>query len=166
MESGRWRARATLRTLTGLRPYLFHFLSSPPCLLVGASVQMGTSGSHSPPPNWHLTAAPHGLLAGCISARFSPRRKQRRHITHHPAERALSPAPFTPFTPASAVRSPFPSLAAIMRGKPFAPETAPSAHYHSSQSACRSEIHPSSPQPVAHLHLRLFPRLFPHRTAA
>lgn len=126
---------------------------------------MGTSVSHSPSPNWHLTAAPHGLLTGCISARFSPRRKQRRRIKHGPAERALSPAPFTPFTPASTPLS-FPSLAAIMRGKQSAPETAPSAHYHSSQSACRSEIHPSSRQPVAHLHFRLFPQLFPHRRAA
>lgn len=116
-------------------------------------MQMGISVSHSSSPNWHLTAAPHGLLAGCVSARSSRRRKQQRRIKHHPAERALSPAPFTPFTPSPP--SPFPSLAAISRGKQFAPQTARSAHYRFSQSACRSEIHPSSPLLVAHLHLHL-----------
>lgn len=83
----------------GLGPICFTFLSTPPCLLAGVCVQMGTSVSHSSSPNWHLTAAPHGLLTGCVSARFSQRRKQQRRIKHHPAERALSPAPFTPFTP-------------------------------------------------------------------
>lgn len=71
-------------------------------------MQMGISVSHSSSPNWHLTAAPHGLLAGCVSARFSQRRKQQRRIKHHPAERALSPAPFTPFTPS--LPPPFPSF--------------------------------------------------------
>lgn len=69
---------------------------------------MGISVSHSSLPNWHLTAAPHGLLTGCVSARFSQRRKQQRRIKHHPAERALSPAPFTPFPPSPL--SPLPSL--------------------------------------------------------
>lgn len=100
------RRRATLGKLTGIRPYLFHFLTTPPCLLAGVCVQMGISVSHSSSPNWHLTAAPHGLLAGCVSARFSQRRKQRRRIKHRPAERALSPAPVTPFTlPPSLLRS-------------------------------------------------------------
>lgn len=97
---------------------------------------MDISVSHSSSPNWHLTAAPHGLLAGCVSARFSQRRKQQRRIKHHPAERALSPAPSTPFTPSRPpfLHSPSLSLAAISSGKQFAPQTAPSAHYRSSQS--------------------------------
>lgn len=85
------------RKLTGIRPYLFHFLTTPPRLLAGVCVQMSISVSHSSSPNWHLTAAPHGLLAGCVSARFSQRRKRQRSIKHHPAERALSPAPVAPF---------------------------------------------------------------------
>lgn len=33
---------------------------------------MGISVSHSSSPNWHLTAAPHGLLVACVSTRFFP----------------------------------------------------------------------------------------------
>lgn len=58
--------------LTGIRPYLFHFLSTPSCLLSGVCVQMGISISHSSSPNWHLTAAPHGLLASSVSIRIFP----------------------------------------------------------------------------------------------
>lgn len=53
----------------GLRLLLFHFLSAPPCLLAGE--QMAASVSSSSSPNWHLTAAPHGLLAACVSFLFS-----------------------------------------------------------------------------------------------
>lgn len=57
---------------------------------------MGVSVFDSSSPNWHLTAAPHGLLTGSVSVHFSQRGKQQQHIKHHPAERALSPTPLTP----------------------------------------------------------------------
>lgn len=143
-----WDGERLWENWQGLGPICFTFwLLLPACLQESVCVQMDISVSHSSSPNWHLTAAPHGLLAGCVSARFSQRRKQQRRIKHHPAERALSPAPSTPFTPNRPpfLHSPSLSLAAISSGKQFAPQTAPSAHYRSSQSACRSEIHPSFP---------------------
>lgn len=63
-----WEERLEGDGVGGLRLLLFHFLSAPPCLLAG--VQMGASDSSSSSPNWHLTAAPHGLLAGCVSFLF------------------------------------------------------------------------------------------------
>lgn len=67
---------------------------------------------------------------------------QQRHIKSHPAERALSPPPFSLRSPCW-LSLPFPSQLSRL-GKQFAPQTAPSAHYRSSPSACRSEVHPSS----------------------
>lgn len=66
-----------------------------------------------------------------------------------------------PLPPCRRPSIPFLSLAAMSRGKQFTPQTAQSAHYRSSQSACRSEIHPSSPQLIAHPHLCLLPQAFP-----
>lgn len=84
--------------------------------------------------------------------------QQQQHIKPHPAERAPSPPPFSLRSPCW-LSLPFP-LQPSRLGKQFAPQTAPSAHYRSSPSACRSEVHPSSSSSsssVAHLHLRPLP---------
>ncbi|KAI9526106.1 hypothetical protein NQZ68_002654 [Dissostichus eleginoides] len=118
---------------------------------------MGISVSHSSSPNWHLTAAPHGLLAGCVSARSSQRRKLQRRIKHHPAERALSPAPFT-------LPPPLPHslpLQLSRAGSSLHPRQPQALIIAFSQSACRSEIHPSSPTSTS---TSIFPPLPPALT--
>lgn len=107
---------------------------------------MGISISHSSSPNWHLTAAPHGLLAGSVSAPLF-----FFYFFFLGVGRSSAASDITQLRGHFLLHSLLPTLHHSLpsqlscAGRSLHPQTAPSAHYRFSQSPCRSEIHPSSP---------------------